>query len=59
MKNKFIKSTKKISKDVSDKIDEIQIELMKQNITMKVMAVQVGGIKYCMIIMKDIFVAIS
>ena len=34
--DKFIKSTKKISKDVSDKIDEIQIELMKQNINKEV-----------------------
>lgn len=30
--HKFINSTKAISKEVSDKIDEIQIELMKQNI---------------------------
>lgn len=29
---KFINSTKSISKDVSDKLDEIQIEIMKQNI---------------------------
>ena len=30
--DKFIKSTKAISKEVSDKLDEIQIEIMKQDI---------------------------